>query len=159
MKGKERVMKKVMAVSVFLLFVVPAMGHSQDFDFYGLKFGMTKGDVSSVVKTEKRMGPETEMGVVVNFGRLVEKLELFFDQKHRMYAIKVYYPGYDIPEKHAALLLALEERFKKPIESSHKDVKMKLSDMQNQVIMSLYSISTREAYILSLKAGMLGNIK
>jgi hypothetical protein len=159
MKGKERVMKKVMAVSVFLLFVVPAMGHSQDFDFYGLKFGMTKGDVSSVVQTEKRMGPETEMGVVVNFGRLVEKLEVFFDQKHRLYAIKAYYPGFDIPEKREALILALEEKFKKPIESSHEDVKMELSEMQNQVIMSLYSISIREAYILSLKSGVLKTIK
>jgi len=152
-------MKKVMAVSVFLLFVVPAMGHSQDFDFYGLKFGMTKGDVSSVVQTEKRMGPETEMGVVVNFGRLVEKLEVFFDQKHRLYAIKAYYPGFDIPEKREALILALEEKFKKPIESSHEDVKMELSEMQNQVIMSLYSISIREAYILSLKSGVLKTIK
>jgi hypothetical protein len=159
MKGKERVMKKVMAVSVFLLFVVPAMGHSQDFDFYGLKFGMTKGDVTSVVKTEKRLLPGTEKGVSIDFGRLVEKLEVFFDQKHRLYAIKAYYPGFDIPEKREALILALEEKFKKPIESSHEDVKMELSEMQNQVIMSLYSISTREAYILSLKAGVLGNIK
>ena len=152
-------MKKILAISVFFLFVVPAMGHSQDFDFYGLKFGMTKGDVTSVVKTEKRLRPETEKGVAVDFGRLVKRLELFFDQKHRLYAIKAYYAGYDIPEKREALLLALEEKFKKPIESSHEDVKIELSEMQNQVIMSLYSISTREAYILSLKEGVLGRIK
>jgi hypothetical protein len=87
----DGVMKKILAVAVFLLFVVPAMGHSQDFDFYGLKFGMSKGDVTSVVKTEKRLLPGTEKGVAVNFGRLVERLELFFDQKHRLYAIKAYY--------------------------------------------------------------------
>lgn len=152
-------MKKILAVSVFFLFLVPAMGHSQDFDFYGLKFGMTKGDVTSVVKTKKRLRPETEKGEAKDFGRLVQRLELFFDQKHRLYAIKAYYRGYDIPEKHQALILALEEKFKKPIESSHEDVKMELSETQNQVIMSLYSISIREAYILSLKAGVLGNIK
>ena len=152
-------MKKVMAVSVFLLFVVPTLGHAQDFDFYGLKFGMTKGDVASVVKTKKRLLPGTEKGVAVKVGRLVERLEVFFDQKHRLYAIKAYYQGFDIPEKREALILALEEKFKKPIESSHKDVKMELSDMQNQVIMSLYSISTREAYILSLKEGVLKTIK
>jgi hypothetical protein len=152
-------MKKILSISVFFLFVVPAMGHSQDFDFYGLKFGMTKGGVSSVVKTEKRLLPETEMGVAKDFGRLVKRLELFFDQKHRLYAIKAYYPVYDIPEKRKAMLLALEEKFKKPIESSHEDVNMELSEMQNQVIMSLYSISTREDYILSLKARVLGNIK
>jgi hypothetical protein len=152
-------MKKFLAVSVFILFAVPAMGHSEEFDFYGLKFGMSKGDVTSVVKTEKRLLPGTEKGVSIDFGRLVEKLEVFFDQKHRLYAIKAYYPGFDIPEKREALILALEEKFKKPIESSHEDVKMELSEMQNQVIMSLYSISTREAYILSLKADVLGNIK
>jgi hypothetical protein len=152
-------MKKFLAVSVFILFAVPSMGHSEEFDFYGLKFGMSKGDVTSVVKTEKRLLPGTEKGVSIDFGRLVEKLEVFFDQKHRLYAIKAYYPGFDIPEKREALILALEEKFKKPIESSHEDVKMELSEMQNQVIMSLYSISTREAYILSLKAGVLGNIK
>lgn len=152
-------MKKIVAISILILFVVPAIGHSQDFDFYGLKFGMTKGDVTSVVKTEKRLRPETEKGVSIDFGRLVEKLEVFFDQKHRLYAIKAYYPGYDIPEKREALLLALEEKFKKPIESSHEDVKMELSETQKQVIMSLYSKSIREAYILSLKAGILGNIK
>ena len=152
-------MKKILAISLFFLFVVPTMGHSKDFDFYGLKFGMTKGGVTSVVKTEKRLLPETEMGVAKDFGRLVEKLEVFFDEKHRLYAIKAYYPGYDIPEKRAALLLALEEKFKKPIESSHEDVKMELSETQNQVIMSLYSISIREAYIQSLKAGVLERIK
>ena len=152
-------MKKILAISVVLLFVVPAMGHSQDFDFYGLKFGMSKGDVTSVVKTKKRLLPGTEMGVAVKVGRLVERLEVFFDQKHRLYAIKAYYQGFDIPEKREALILALEERFKKPIESSHEDVKMELSDMQNQVIMSLYSISIREAYILSLKEGVLKTIK
>ena len=152
-------MKKIVAISILILFVVPAIGHSQDFDFYGLKFGMTKGDVTSVVKTEKRLRPETEKGVSIDFGRLVEKLEVFFDQKHRLYAIKAYYPEYDIPEKREALLLALEEKFKKPIESSHEDVKMELSETQKQVIMSLYSKSIREAYILILKAGILGNIK
>lgn len=152
-------MKKILAVSVFLLFVVPAMGHSQDFDFYGLKFGGTKGDVASVAKTEKRLLPGTEKGVAIDFGRLVKRLEVFFDQKHRLYAIKAYYPGYDIAEKRAALLLALEEKFKKPIESSHEDVKIELSEKQNQVIMSLYSISIREAYILSLKEGVLKTIK
>jgi hypothetical protein len=152
-------MKKILAVSIFLLFVVPAMGYTQDFDFYGLKFGMTKGDVASVVKTEKRLLPGTEKGVSIDFGRLVERLEVFFDQKHRLYAIKASYPGYDIPEKREALILALEEKFKKPIESSHKDVKMEFSEMQNQVIVSLYSISIREAYILSLKEGVLKTIK
>ncbi|MGD8228049.1 MAG: hypothetical protein PVI20_09730 [Desulfobacteraceae bacterium] len=152
-------MKKILAVSVFLLFAVPQMGHSEDFDFYGLKFGMTKGGVASVAKTEKRLLPGTEKGVAIDFGRLIEKLEVFFDQKHRLYAIKAYYPGYDIPEKHEALILALEEKFKKPIESAHKDVKMEVSEMQNQVIVSLYSISIREAYIKSLKEGVLGNIK
>lgn len=152
-------MKKILAVSVFLFFAVPAIGHSKDFDFYGLKFGMTKGDVTSVVKTKKRLLPGTEKGVAVKVGRLVERLELFFDQKHRLYSIKAYYAGYDIPEKREALLLALEEKFKKPIESSHEDVKMELSEMQNQVIMSLYSKSIREAYILSLKAGVLKTIK
>ena len=152
-------MKKILAISVFILFAVPSMGQSQDFDFYGLKFGMTKGDVASVVKTKKRLLPGTEKGVAVKVGRLVERLEVFFDQKHRLYAIKAYYQGFDIPEKREALILALEERFKKPIESSHEDVKMELSDMQNQVIMSLYSISIREAYILSLKEGVLKTIK
>jgi len=152
-------MKRILAVAVFLLFVVPTMGHSQDFDFYGLKFGMSKGDATSVVKTEKRLLPGTEKGVAVNFGRLVERLELFFDQKHRLYAIKAYYAGYDIPEKREALILALEEKFKKPIESSHEDVKMEFSEMQNQVIVSLYSISKREAHILSLKEGVLKTIK
>jgi hypothetical protein len=152
-------MKKVLAISVFFLFLVPAMAHSEDFDFYGLKFGMTKGGVASVAKTEKRLLPGTEKGVAIDFGHLVERLEVFFDQKHRLYAIKAYYAGYDIPEKREALILALEEKFKKPIESSHEDVKMEFSEMQNQVIMSLYSISKREAYILSLKAGVLGNIK
>jgi hypothetical protein len=152
-------MKKILAVSVVFLFVVPAMAHSKDFDFYGLKFGMTKGDTTSVVKTKKRLLPGTEKGVATNFGHLVERLELFFDQKHRLYAIKAYYQGYDIPEKREVLILALEEKFKKPIESSHEDVKMELSEMQNQIIMSLYSISIREAYIQSLKAGVLGRIK
>jgi hypothetical protein len=154
-----RVMKKIFAAIIFLLFVVPAMGHTQDFEFYGLKFGMTKGEVTPLVKTEKRLRPETEKAVSIDFGRLVEKLEVFFDQKHRLYAIKAYYPGYHIPEKRAALILALEEKFKKPIESSDEDVKMEISETQNQVIMSLWSISIREAYILSLKAGILGNIK
>jgi hypothetical protein len=155
----ESVMKIILAISVFILFAVPSMGHSQDFDFYGLKFGMTKGGVASVAKTEKRLLPGTEKGVAKDFGRLVKRLEVFFDQKHRLYAIKAYYPGYDIPEKHEALMLALEEKFKKPIESSQEDVKIELIEEQNQVIMSLYSISIREAYIQSLKAGVLGRIK
>jgi hypothetical protein len=159
MKGKGSVMKKVLAVSVFLLFVVPAIAHSQDFDFYGLKFGMTKGGVTSVVKTEERLLPETEMGVAKDFGRFVKRLELFFDEKHRLYAIKAYYPGYGIPEKRKALILALEEKFKKPTETSHEDVKMEFSGKQDQVIMSLHSISMREAYILSLKADVLKDIK
>lgn len=152
-------MKKIFAAIIFLLFVVPAIGHSQDFDFYGLKFGMTKGDVTSVVKTEKHLRPETEKGVSMDFGRLVEKLEVFFDQKHRLYAIKAYYQRYEIPEKGEALLLALEEKFKQPIDQQHEDVDIELNEDENQVIMSLWSISIREAYILSLKAGILGNIK
>jgi hypothetical protein len=36
---------------------------------------------------------------------------------------------------------------------------MEFSEMQNQVIVSLYSISKREAHILSLKEGVLKTIK
>ncbi len=152
-------MKKIVLSLAVLFFIVPKSGYSEEFSFYDVKFGTSKGEISSRFKTDKLLGPETEEAVVLNLGHGVEKIHLFFDHKHHVYSMKVYYPKYAIPEKREALRLALDERFKKPLGNAETNVKIDFSEHEDGLIMIATSIPMRDAYIAFLKGQMLKKIQ
>jgi len=152
-------MKKIVVSLAVLFFIIPTSGYSEEFSFYDVKFGTTKGEISSSFKTDKRLGSETEEAVVLNFGHGVEQMQLFFDHKHHVYSMKVYYPKYALPEKREALRLALEERFKKPLGNAETNVKIDFSEHEDRLIMIATSIPMRDAFIDVLKGQMLKKIQ
>jgi hypothetical protein len=81
-------MKKTMWLLGCFLILVPGILKAADFDFYGVRFGMTKEAVEKVFRMDGKSGGHE----VENPGHYIKKLYLGFDHKNRLFYIESYYP-------------------------------------------------------------------
>ena len=147
---------------IFFLIVVPAAIQAQDFNFYGVKFGMVKSEVERVFKIDSKYGTNK----VENPGHYMDLLFFGFDHKNRLFYAEVYYHLKD-NERNEALLLAVKEAFEDPIKTSYKDVEVKTDTYTDvsrygtskSLIMKLTSKSLHSEYISHLKSEILSKMK
>lgn len=155
-------MKKVILLITCFLILIPEMGKAQDFNFYGVKFGMAKSEVERVFSIKSEYG----LHEVKNPGHYMNSLFLGFDHKDRLFYAEVYYQ-LEGNERDEALRLAVKEAFEDPINKLYKDVEVKIDTYTDvsrygkskSLVMKLTSKSLRSEYISNLKREILGLMK
>jgi hypothetical protein len=155
-------MKKTLLLLGCFLILFPGTLTAADFDFYGVRFGMTREAVEKVFRMDGKSGGHE----VENPGHYMKKLFLGFDHKNRLFYIESYYP-WEGMEHNYALALALKEKFEDPIKKSYKDIETKMDpykDVSGQetseyIVMKLTSKSLRSEYIDYLRADILRKMR
>ena len=155
-------MKKTIWLLGCFLILVPGILKAADFDFYGVRFGMTKEAVEKVFKMEDKSGGHE----VENPGHYIHRIYLGFDHKNRLFYVEAYYLWESI-ERNYALALALKEKFEDPIKTSHKEIEIKMDTYKDAggqgtseyIVMKLTSKPLRSEYIDYLKADILRKMR
>jgi hypothetical protein len=160
-EGKRGMKKTIWLLGCFLI-LVPGILKAADFDFYGVRFGMTKEAVEKVFKMEDKSGGHE----VENPGHYINRIYLGFDHKNRLFYVEAYYLWESI-ERNYALALALKEKFEDPIKTSHKEIEIKMDTYKDAggqgtseyIVMKLTSKPLRSEYIDYLKADILRKMR
>jgi hypothetical protein len=160
--GRRIKMKRTVLFLVSLLFLFPGMLKAADFDFYGVRFGMTKEAVEKVFKMEDKSGGHE----VENPGHYINRIYLGFDHKNRLFYIEAYYLWESI-ERNYALALALKEKFEDPIKKSYKEIEIKMDTYKDAggqgtseyIVMKLTSKPLRSEFIDYLKLDILRKMR
>ena len=135
---------RIIALIVILLIAAgmfSGAAHAKDFDFYGVKFGMSKEEVEEAInkkmcpyyptrkKLFKSMGGEWGHYHVDSPGHKILSIYFKFDNKGSLNWMKVNYPySLTSPAKIRPLLNAIKREFAEPIKQRHKDVEVKLDE-------------------------------
>ena len=156
-------MKKTVLPLIIFVFLFPGFLMAADFDFYGIRFGMTKDTVEKVFKLvmTKSGGFEAE-----NPGHYIKRLYLVFDHKSRLFYVEAYYPWEDM-EHNYALALALKDKFEDPIKKSYKYIETKMDpykevsgqEITEYIVMKLTSKPLRGEYIEYLRLDIIRKMR
>ena len=132
---------------------------TEDFDFYGLRFGMERKQIESLYRVESKNG----LNRVQNPGHHMDSLFLYFDYRKRLFRIEAYYK-YNVNEEAIALSYALKEKFEDLIAKFYQDIEIKIEthskyESSQFFVMILTSKSIENDYIGFLKNEILMEMK
>ena len=118
-----------LAALVLLLLTPGAVFPQESFSFYGLQFGMARGD------TPKHF--PNDDGRVENPGHGMSSLELIFDREDFLMEIRATYmkPGGEFEK--TGLQRALREKFVSPLSSGSPDISVTLDEYGNQAAITV----------------------
>lgn len=114
------------ALAAATLFFAAARGSAQEvFSFYGLRFGMTRGEVQELFPGPKGVPLQDP-------GHGMSSLEFFYDREDLLMEIRA---GYLRPEgnlENIGLKRALRERFVVPVTEVHPDIDVTIDEFTNR---------------------------
>lgn len=119
-----------------LLVITAGTGMAQEvFDFYGLRFGMTREEVAVFFPFD------AEEGLVGEAGHGISSLMVLFDRNGRLIEIRASYPRPDEELEMEGVRRALREKFLLPVKTSHPQVFVNLDEYSNRAELTLVFIS------------------
>lgn len=141
-------MKRILVLMVCLL-AVSTLSYGQQensaagFDFYGIRFGMSREEVKAVMKTDEKA---TE---ALNPGHGMMFLTFDYDHMDRLWEMRA---SYQRPvDQHPLLGLreALKEKFVRPVAARHRDVSVNFDEYSNAASITLIftSLDRRQTMI------------
>jgi len=106
----------------------------EPFDFYGLRFGMTKEEVNRIM-------PVLGDGTVREPGNGMSSLNLRFDREGRLLEIRAQYPRPEDPLRLEGLRRAVKEAFVLPLRSGQPDINATMDEYGNRAALTLVLMS------------------
>ncbi|OGV96844.1 MAG: hypothetical protein A2W53_00085 [Nitrospinae bacterium RIFCSPHIGHO2_02_39_11] len=154
-------MRKTIAIQIILLFL-SFPSYAADFEFYGIKFGMTKKDVKKIVP----ISSSSVEGLYKTDKEIREEMDITFfsfDHNQQLYKILTSFKTTDNrKEVAAAMVLAIQEKFITPfLKSTDIEIKSELSNMGDEkyIALEITSKTLRDKYIEHLKSEMLKKLQ
>lgn len=121
---------------------VGAVEANGEFEFHGVRFGMTKDEVQEAVskispaKIHRSRGGEWGDYQVLNLSGKMLGLYFKFDDRGRLYWMKAEYPySRTNPGRTAELLRTIKDQYQAPVARDHKDVELSIDEVRMRMTM------------------------
>jgi hypothetical protein len=121
----------VLVLLTALTFCPVGLAAQDEFDFYGLRFGMTRGEIETVMPLKEGSG------IVTDPGHGISSIELSFEREGRLMEIRAVYTRPDEPLEDEGLRRALRERFITPVKSTFPGIQATLDEFSNRAGITL----------------------
>jgi|LGOV01.1.fsa_nt_gb hypothetical protein len=153
--------KNIVVLFVFVFF--PLSAQAEGYSFYGLKFGMTAGEVGQIFPFEvkKTFGTGTVSYIAKNPGHGMKFMYLHFDQNDRLYQLSGAFPYDNTEIQRKAAMLAIKEKFEATVKERFKDIDVQVEGVwsHTRIRVTLKSKSLEKEYVEHLKEGYLWSIR